>query len=658
MTFLQPWLLAALPLVALPIIIHLVNQRRFQTINWGAMMFLLAARRLSRGYSRLRQWLILALRMAAIAGLVVAVSRPLASGWVGLAAGGRPDTTIVLVDRSPSMQQRDRATGRSKLEAGRQQLVQALSTLGSNHWVLIDSATREPRELESPAALADVPTTGPVSASADLPLMLQAAHDYIRDNRTGRTDIWICSDLRENDWTAGSNRWATLRSAFAEFPQGVRFQLLAYPQQAPDNLSVRVTEVRREATANGAELVVSLRIAREGEGGDNVSVPVHFDVEGARSTVAVDLVGQSAELKDHRIAIEGSRERGWGKVSIPADANPADDEFYFVFDQPPPRQTVIVADEPEAARPLELAAGIAPEVGMECSIQRVTAEQLAALDWSSLALVLWQGPLPTGTTADLLAALVNRGGQVAFFPPRSPGNESIYGVRWDHWVNDNPATVETWRSDEDRLARTLNGAALPLGQLDVRRYCTLSGDFTALATLYGGTPLVARVPTEHGGAYFWATTPSPDDSSLATGGVVLYAFIQRSLAAGAATLGKTRQIDAGEATSDDAASWTSLDAAAGALSNETRFQRGVYRTSDELFAVNAVAAESTSPLLGDEAVGGLFAGLDYSRVDDKAGNVASLVQEIWRAFLVVMLVVMVAEAVLCLPKAVAPGGTA
>ena len=117
MSFLQPWLLAALPLVALPVIIHLVNQRRFQTINWGAMMFLLAARRLSRGYSRLRQWLILAFRMAAIAGLVVAVSRPLASGWVGLAAGGRPDTTIVLVDRSPSMQQRDRATGRSKLRS-------------------------------------------------------------------------------------------------------------------------------------------------------------------------------------------------------------------------------------------------------------------------------------------------------------------------------------------------------------------------------------------------------------------------------------------------------------------------------------------------------------------------------------------------------------
>src|SRR5262245_26455570 len=105
MSFLQPFLLVALPLVSLPIIIHLINQRRYQTINWAAMMFLLAANRMSRGYARLRQWLILAFRMLVIAALVFAVSRPLASGWIGFAAGGRADTTIVLLDRSPSMQQ-------------------------------------------------------------------------------------------------------------------------------------------------------------------------------------------------------------------------------------------------------------------------------------------------------------------------------------------------------------------------------------------------------------------------------------------------------------------------------------------------------------------------------------------------------------------------
>ena len=79
MSFLQPWLLVGLPLIALPIIIHLINQLRFQTVHWGAMMFLFNARRMSRGYSRIRQWLILLFRTLAVAGLVLAISRPLAS---------------------------------------------------------------------------------------------------------------------------------------------------------------------------------------------------------------------------------------------------------------------------------------------------------------------------------------------------------------------------------------------------------------------------------------------------------------------------------------------------------------------------------------------------------------------------------------------------
>ena len=73
------------------------------------------------------------------------------------------------------------------------------------------------------------------------------------------------------------------------------------------------------------------------------------------------------DLKDHRIPLERARERGWGKVSIPADANPADDDFYFVFDNPPPRRAVIVCEDPRVERPLALATAIAPEPGLECS---------------------------------------------------------------------------------------------------------------------------------------------------------------------------------------------------------------------------------------------------------------------------------------------------
>ena len=189
MSFLQPWMLVALPIAALPVIIHLINQRRFHTIDWAAMRFLLEANRMSRGYARIRQWLILLARTLAIAGLIFMISRPLASGWLGLSGGGRADTTIVLIDRSPSMQQVGQGTATSKIETGVAQLVHTLKTLGSTRWVLVDSNTAEAAEIESPEAILNSPSAEATSATASLPAMLQppsfpAESDWCARRRT------------------------------------------------------------------------------------------------------------------------------------------------------------------------------------------------------------------------------------------------------------------------------------------------------------------------------------------------------------------------------------------------------------------------------------------------------------------------------------------
>src|SRR5690606_26472981 len=105
-------------------------------------------------------------------------------------------------------------------------------------WVVIDSTAEAPREVNSPAALETIIPSTPTAASADLPALLEAARNYIAENRTGQTEVWICSDLRVNDWEAASGRWRTLRDSFLEFKQGVRFHLLAYPDLPKDNLTV------------------------------------------------------------------------------------------------------------------------------------------------------------------------------------------------------------------------------------------------------------------------------------------------------------------------------------------------------------------------------------------------------------------------------------
>lgn len=653
MSFLQPILLAGLPLIALPILIHLINQRRFQTIRWGAMMFLLAANRMSRGYAKLRQWLILLFRTLAIAGLIVGVARPLASGWLGLTAGGRPDTTIILLDRSPSMRQQGEGQIGTKLDTGRHQLARSLNMLGSAKWVLIESTTNTPREIESPDVLTNLPATEPASASADLPAMLQAARDYIQANKSGRTEVWICSDIRANDWNAESGRWATLRDAFLELTQGVRFHLLAYAQPGTGNLSLRITNVRRQQSSDGAELLVSLKLSREGVAGDaeKISVPISFEIEGARSEVTVEMTGSQIELKDHRIPIERQKDRGWGKVSIPADENSADNDFYFVFDQPAVRQTIIVADDTNAARPLQLSAGISPDPAVKLAAEVLTVDQLPTVEWDQISLVLWQAALPDGPAADAIQAFVERGGQILFFPTQDVTSTSFVGMSWQSW-NESPdgIAIETWRVDQDLLANTQSGAALPVGQLQVRKHCGLSGEHTPLAALKGGAPLLARVTTNRGGVYFCATTPAAADSSLAENGVVLYVLVQRALALGASVLGNTRQLVAGDVSGEQPTAWQQLAGPPEALSTEFAFHGGVYSGGERLVALNRASTEDQAAVLPDGRVAELFQGLDFARVDDKAGNLAALIQEIWRLFLVAMIIALIVEAALCLPR--------
>src|SRR5579885_3642965 len=99
MTFLQPIVLWGLPLVLLPVLIHLLNRMRHRPQQWAAMRFLVSATRSSINNARLRQWLILLCRVVAVLMLLLFVARPLAGGWLGWALSPAPDTILILLDR-------------------------------------------------------------------------------------------------------------------------------------------------------------------------------------------------------------------------------------------------------------------------------------------------------------------------------------------------------------------------------------------------------------------------------------------------------------------------------------------------------------------------------------------------------------------------------
>ena len=134
-------------------------------------------------------------------------------------------------------------------------------------------------------------------------------------------------------------------------------------------------------------------------------------------------------------------------------------------------------------------------------------------------------------------------------------------------------------------------------------------------------------------------------------------MVQRALAAGTAALGDVQQRTAGDAPDDEAAaSWRRLAGDPSGVSTENAYQCGVYAQEDALVAVNRNEAEDLPDVLSDERLDSLFRNLDFVRIDDEAGNSQGLVQEVWRSFLIAMMVALVGEAWLCLPRTTAAAG--
>ncbi|MFM8890972.1 MAG: BatA domain-containing protein, partial [Planctomycetia bacterium] len=92
-----------LPIVAVPVIIHLITLLRHRKVRWAAMDFLLASQKKYRTRVLLKQLLLLLLRMAAVAGIVLALAQPRWTSALGRMLGGGRTVHVVLLDDSYSM---------------------------------------------------------------------------------------------------------------------------------------------------------------------------------------------------------------------------------------------------------------------------------------------------------------------------------------------------------------------------------------------------------------------------------------------------------------------------------------------------------------------------------------------------------------------------
>ncbi len=690
MTFLQPWLLFALPLLAVPIIIHLVHMRRYQTVPWAAMRFLLAATKMASGYSKLRQWLVLAMRALALAALVFFTARPLASGITGWLAGDTDQLMILVVDRSPSMQQTISESGQTKLQIGIQRFAEWTSAASSQKVVVFGTGQEKPIEFTSSEAIVGDPNVSQNHLTSNIPAMLDRVREYIEQNSAARATVWICSDLRESDWRSNDGAWNAVRESFLRLNSDVRFQILDL-STLDGNRSIELMEAKQVRGENGDELSLSFRVVQfAGPRSETVEqIPVEVQVGDARSVVQIELANGNGELKGFRVPIANAKgsaaivvadeetksKAGWGSLRIPADSNLADNVAYFAYEPPSPRRTLVVSDNAARVDAMALCASIPSDPSMECSIETISLNQIDTVDWSQVSLVLWHDQLPDLTALPELKKFVNAGGQLLFLPPENPNDNEAFGMRWKGWKatdegasNDGAgntvavatdstsplARVEQWRNDSQLLGNTLSGSSLPLGELGVARICQMESEGTDLASIRGGIPLLIRSDSLEenatGSVHALCTTSDLGDSTFAKDGIALYIMVQRLLGEGSARVGNAKNRFVAEESLPLLRDATPLMGDSLPLSNRYGEQAGVFASGEQTIAQNRPSSEDDARLVPNEGLVTSFGNLRWYRVEATSAD-SSLVQEIWRWFVIVMLAALLLESLLCIPKA-------
>ena len=210
--FLNPWMLLGTLAVASPILIHLLNKRRFKIVNWAAMDFLFTADKKNRRRVQLENFILLLLRCLAMLLLALMLARPfLPSNITAILAQAQKVERVILID--DSLSQRILNGSQPSIETTKESVKELLSqlagTTATEDWLTVMLTSAPDQRLIDNEPLTTTTLNRHLQAIDSLESAYQVA-DYTQsltelktyiggDKAYGRA-AYIYTDLRQRDW--------------------------------------------------------------------------------------------------------------------------------------------------------------------------------------------------------------------------------------------------------------------------------------------------------------------------------------------------------------------------------------------------------------------------------------------------------------------------
>jgi len=520
MQFLYPTFLFALAALAIPIILHLFYFRRFKKVYFTNVRFLREVKEETSTRSKLRNLLVLLMRLLAVAFLVFAFAQPFIPQSAAVKQGRK--AVSVFVDNSFSMtalSQNAPLVERAKQRA--REIVEAYSVEDEFQVLTNDFEGRHQRMVSKDDALNLIEEIKISPATRELSKVMTRQAQALNTGKSETETAFIISDFQKNITDLKNFKDTT-------------FDINLIPLQAVQERNVSIDSAWFDAPVQLLNqtnpLLVRVRNYSP-EAADNVRLSIRY--EGQTKPVGtMNIPAQSAVTDTVPITILRT---GWHDAELTITDYPVQfDDKYFATFNVPEVVNVLVINEVAPSRYLDAAfAGIGNF--------KATNQLSRNLDYSKFAsyqmIVLHELNTVSSGLASELRQYANNGGNVLVFPSRQAEVNS-----YRSFLNAFPANDFQQFEEQERSVGVVNleefifkdvfenrsaNLKLPVTKGNFRMSKTNSRGEEQLLTYRDGTAFLSKYQIGQGNLYVCAAPLAEPFNNLAQSGEIFIPMLYK-----------------------------------------------------------------------------------------------------------------------------------
>ena len=410
MNFLFPTFLIGLATIAIPIIIHLFNFRKYKKVYFTNVQFLKELKQESDSKSKLKEWLILAMRILAITCLVFAFAQPFMTGKSKTVLGEK--AISIYIDNSFSMENTNKkGTLLENAKEHASEIVNVFNAGDKFQLLTNDFEGKHQRFVSKEEFLEQLNEVKISSATRPLTDVIKRQQDFLQNSLSKNKRIFLLSDFQKNSSFISKT----------DIDTSISVSLIPIISSEVSNVYIDSiwfeTPVQQFGTQQIIHAVVINKSTKDIENGT-----LKLFINGAQ--VSLNSFNISAGNKSDVAIAFTVKAKGINKGVLKIEDYPItyDDDFYFSFNaQNTIRALVINGKESKTA-------GNFRSLMQNDSLFVYHENNESSIDYSlfsktQIIILNELNSLTSGLTSEL-GKFVSKGGSLVIFPNKNPEMES------------------------------------------------------------------------------------------------------------------------------------------------------------------------------------------------------------------------------------------